>query len=279
MKNYYLLLMLASASVSSQPLTVAQAHWQEGMAVGVTELSGTLYIRDTAWQWQPVPLEMSRQEGMVSESRPGRRYYILKGYTTTLTSARPGLQPSVSLLHAGHGVVCLEARGELAKGQVRYGEITFTASHVLAWQDSTTAEKGWSVVSGNVTPDAAQEIKRLLWQVRDYRWNPSYSGLKARPDAFTVMPGSFLPDNGIKKPYCRGPGDIPGGYPGSFSWCGGARDALAGQPDAGSELFLSRDRNENICTCTGHGLSAGSCGTGSHAGRADKPGVKLAGAG
>ncbi|EAY3754339.1 fimbrial protein, partial [Salmonella enterica] len=26
MKNYYLLLMLASASVSSQPLTVAQAH-------------------------------------------------------------------------------------------------------------------------------------------------------------------------------------------------------------------------------------------------------------
>ncbi|ECA8895695.1 fimbrial protein [Salmonella enterica] len=198
MKNYYLLLMLASASVSSQPLTVAQAHRQEGMAVGVTELSGTLYIRDTAWQWQPVPPEMSRQEGMVSESRPGRRYYILKGYTTTLTSARPGLQPSVSLLHAGHGVVCLEARGELAKGQVRYGEITFTASHVLAWQDSTTAEKGWSVVSGNVTPDAAQEIKRLLWQVRDYRWNPSYSGLKARPDAFTVMPGSFPPDNGIK---------------------------------------------------------------------------------
>ncbi len=134
----------------------------------------------------------------MSESRPGRRYYILKGYTTTLTSARPGLQPSVSLLHAGHGVVRLEARGKLAKGQVRYGEITFTASHVLAWQDSTTAEKGWSVVSGNVTPDAAQEIKRLLWQVRDYRWNPSYSGLKTRPDAFTVMPGSFLPDNGTK---------------------------------------------------------------------------------
>lgn len=134
MKNYYLLLMLASASVSSQPLTVAQAHWQEGMAVGVTELSGTLYIRDTAWQWQPVPLEMSRQEGMVSESRPGRRYYILKGYTTPLTSASPGLQPSVSLLHAGRGVVRLEARGELAKGQVRYGEITFTASHVLSWR-------------------------------------------------------------------------------------------------------------------------------------------------
>ncbi|EBX1067095.1 fimbrial protein, partial [Salmonella enterica subsp. enterica serovar Oranienburg] len=53
---------------------------------------------------------------------------------------------------------------------------------------------------------------------------------------------------------------------------------LAEKPDAGSELFLSRDRNENICTCTGHGLSAGSCGTGSHAGRAGKPGVKLAGA-
>lgn len=25
---------------------------------------------------------------------------------------------------------------------------------------------------------------------------------------------------------------------------------LAEKPDAGSELFLSRDRNENICTCT-----------------------------
>lgn len=200
-----LLLMLVSASVYSQPLVIAPGHWQEGVAVGVTELSGTLYIRDAAWQWQPVPLEMSRRdtvqagrEGMVSKSRPGRRYYILKGYTTTLTSARPGLQPSVSLLHAGHGDVRLEARGELAKGQVRYGEITFTASHVLAWQDSATAEKGWSVVSGNVTPDAALEIKHLLWQIRDYRWNPSYSGLKARPDAFTVMPGSFLPGNGTK---------------------------------------------------------------------------------
>ncbi|EHU5047652.1 hypothetical protein KZL06_004951 [Salmonella enterica subsp. enterica serovar Teshie] len=32
-------------------------------------------------------------------------------------------------------------------------------------------------------------------------------------------------------------------------------DALAGQPDAGGELFLSRDyRNEAICMCTGHGL-------------------------
>ncbi|EAM7382302.1 fimbrial protein [Salmonella enterica] len=205
MKNYYLLLMLASASVSSQPLTVAQAHWQEGMAVGVTELSGTLYIRDTAWQWQPVPLEMSRRdavqpgrEGMVSESPPGKRYYILTGYTAALTSARPGLQPSVSLQQTGHDVVRLKARGELTKGQVRYGEITFTASHVLAWQDSTTAEKGWSVVSGNVTPDAVQQIKRLLWQVSDYRWNPSYSGLKARPDAFMVMSGSFLPGNGTK---------------------------------------------------------------------------------
>lgn len=134
----------------------------------------------------------------MSDSPPDWRYYILKGYTTTLTSARPGLQPSVSLQQAGHDVVRLEARGELAKGQVRYGEISFTVSHVLAWQDSATADKGWSVVSGRVTPDVAQQIKRLLWQVSSYRWNASYSGLTARPDAFTVMPGSFLPDNGTK---------------------------------------------------------------------------------
>ncbi|EAS0727015.1 hypothetical protein H5Y57_004610 [Salmonella enterica] len=68
MKTHYLLLMLVSASVSSQPLTVVPAHWQEGMAVGVTELSGTLYIRDTAWQWQPVPLEMSWRDRV--QARP-----------------------------------------------------------------------------------------------------------------------------------------------------------------------------------------------------------------
>ncbi|EBN9932889.1 fimbrial protein [Salmonella enterica subsp. enterica] len=210
MKIHCLLPVLVSASVCSQPLTVVPAHWQEGMAVGVTEFSGTLYIRETAWQWQPDSVRMSTPDavqaglvtgkgGMVSESRAGQDFYILGGHTTSLTTARPGLQPAVSLLQPGRDVVRLEARGELAKGQVRYGEITFTVSHVLAWQDSATAEKGWSVVSGNVTPDAAQQIKRQLWQVSGYQWNPSYSGLTARPDAFTVMPDSFLSDNGPEK--------------------------------------------------------------------------------
>ncbi|ECQ4629270.1 hypothetical protein F0B66_22920 [Salmonella enterica] len=64
MKIHCLLPVLVSASVCSQPLTVAPAHWQEGMAVGVTELSGTLYIRETAWQWQPVSLELSQRNAV-----------------------------------------------------------------------------------------------------------------------------------------------------------------------------------------------------------------------
>lgn len=54
------------------------------------------------------------------------------------------------------------------------------------------------VFSGSVTADAGQQIKRLLWLESAFKWNPSYSGLTTRPDAFTVMPGSFSSGNDTK---------------------------------------------------------------------------------
>ncbi|HHH6333024.1 TPA: F4 (K88) fimbria accessory protein FaeJ, partial [Escherichia coli] len=159
------LFFLTSASVLAQPLTIPPGHWQEGMAVGVTEFSGTLYAPEVSWQWQPRAVRMSAPDavqaglttgksGMVSESRRGQDFYILGGHTTSLTTARPGLQPSVTLLQVAPSSPRIAARGELARGQVRYGEITFTMRHLLAWQDNITAGQGWSVVSGEVTPGA-----------------------------------------------------------------------------------------------------------------------------
>ncbi len=43
------LFFLTSASVLAQPLTISPGHWQEGMAVGVTEFSGTLYVPEVSW--------------------------------------------------------------------------------------------------------------------------------------------------------------------------------------------------------------------------------------
>ncbi|HGB9100802.1 TPA: F4 (K88) fimbria accessory protein FaeJ [Salmonella enterica subsp. enterica serovar Saintpaul] len=189
------LFFLTSASVLAQPLVIPPGHWQEGMAVGVTEFSGTLYVSDVSWQWQPRSVRMSApdtveaglttgENGRVSESRPGQDFYILGGHTSSLTTARPGLQPSVALLQVTPSSPRIAARGELSRGQVRYGEITFTMRHLLAWQDSVTADKGWSVVSGEVTPYTEQQVKRQLWQVNGYEWTPDYTGLAARPDAF-----------------------------------------------------------------------------------------------
>ncbi|HHT0305671.1 TPA: F4 (K88) fimbria accessory protein FaeJ [Raoultella planticola] len=190
-----ILFFLTSANVLAQPLVIPPGHWQEGMVVGVTEFSGTLYVPDVSWQWQPCSVRMSKPDavqaglttgkgGMVSESWAGQDFYILGGHTSSLTTARPGLQPSVTLLQVMPSSPRIAARGELSRGQVRYGEITFTIRHLLAWQDSSTADKGWSVVSGEVTPYTEQQVKRQLWQVNGYEWAPNYTGLTARPDAF-----------------------------------------------------------------------------------------------
>lgn len=197
------LAFLAAGSALAHPRVIPPGHWQEDMAVGVTEFSGTLYVRDVSWRWQSQPVLMSDRYavqagltagkgGMVSESRPGQDFYILGGHTTSLTTARPGLRPSVTLLQVAPHSPRIEARGELARGQVRYGEITFRMRHVLAWQDSASAAQGWSVVSGEVTPGGEQQVKRQLWQVNGYDWAPVYSGQTARPDAFITSAEALL---------------------------------------------------------------------------------------
>lgn len=187
--------LLVAGYVMAQQQVIQPGHWQEGMAVGVTEFSGTLYIRDVSWVWESRSVQMSApdavqaglikgQGGMVSKSRAGEEFYILGGRTSSLTTARPGLQPSVTLLQVTPSSPRIAARGQLSRGQVRYGEITFMIHHLLVWQDSKTADKGWSVISGEVTPYAEQQVKRQLWQISDYEWTLEFSGLTVRPDAF-----------------------------------------------------------------------------------------------
>ncbi|WP_096975911.1 F4 (K88) fimbria accessory protein FaeJ [Escherichia coli] len=194
---------LTSASAQAHSLVIPPGHWQEGMAMGVTEFSGTLYVPEDSWQWQPNSVRMSKlntvQAGLAmdkgcmdSESRAEQSFYILGGHTTSLTTARPGLQPSVTLLQVTPSYPRIVARGEFARGKVRYGEITFTMRHLLAWQDSITADQGWSVVSGEVTPEVERQVKRQLWQVNGYKWIPNYAGLTARPDAFISGAESLL---------------------------------------------------------------------------------------
>lgn len=202
------LFFLTSANVLAQPMVIPPGHWQERMAVGVMGLSGTLYVPEVSWQWQPRAVRMGAPDvlqtgltpgkgGMVSESRAGQAFYILSGHTVSLTTARPGLQPSVTLLQVVPSSPRIEARGEFAHGQIRYGEITFTIRHLLAWQDNITASQGWSVVSGDVTPGGKRQVKHQLWQVKGYEWTPDYSGLTARPDAFISGAESLLsPENG-----------------------------------------------------------------------------------
>ncbi len=98
----------------------------------------------------------------------------------------------MTLLQVAPSSPRIAARGELARGQVRYGEITFTMRHLLAWQDNITGGQGWSVVSGEVTPGAEKQVKRQLWQVNGYEWTPDYAGLTARPDAFISGAESLL---------------------------------------------------------------------------------------
>lgn len=135
------LFFLTSASVLAQPLVIPPGHWQEGMAVGVTEFSGTLYVRDVSWQWQPRSVRMSSPDAVQAG------------------------------LAAGKGGMVSESR---------------------TGQDNITAGQGWSVVSGEVMPEAEKQVKRQLWQVNGYEWTPDYAGLTVRPDAFISGAESLL---------------------------------------------------------------------------------------
>lgn len=66
------LFFLSSASVPAHPLTVPPGHWQEGMAVGVTEFSGTLYVPEVSWQWQPRAVRMSAPDAVQAGLTTGK---------------------------------------------------------------------------------------------------------------------------------------------------------------------------------------------------------------
>lgn len=193
----------------AQPRVIPPGHWQEEGGGGVAVFGGVVHVRDI-WLWQPQPIRIGASDaiqagltngrrGMVSESRTGGDFCVLGGHTSSLITPRPGLQPSVTWLQVTPSSSRIAARGELAQGQIRYGEITFRMHHVLAWQDGTSADSGWRVVSGDVTPYSSLQVKRQLWQVAGYKWVPEYSGLMARPDAF-VSGAEMLVSSGKKIP-------------------------------------------------------------------------------
>lgn len=154
------------------------------MAVGVTEFSGTLYVRDVSWQWQPRAVRMSTPDavqaglttgksGMVSESRRGQDFYILGGHTTSLTTARPAA--AVGDITSGGAISPRIAAGRTRRGQVRYG------NHVHDAPSSGMAGQyyWWSGLErGQRRGDARAEkqVKRQLWQVNGYEWTPDYAG-------------------------------------------------------------------------------------------------------
>ncbi|WP_407905279.1 fimbrial protein [Escherichia coli] len=177
----------------AEPLDIPAGHWQANMAVGETVFGGSLYVTHVPWQWQPqsvqvnshnIRTELAGNDRILMATRPGQEFYILKGHMTLLACPSPELQPSISLLQPEQTGEHMEVRGELEHGQVRYGEITFKVNHVLAWQDSFSAEKGWSRASGVITPEIEKQVSRQLWQVDNYEWSPVFSGHSVSPDVF-----------------------------------------------------------------------------------------------
>ncbi|RBQ41302.1 fimbrial protein [Escherichia coli] len=191
---------LTSVNVLAQPLIIPTGHWQEEMIVGVTEFSGTLYVPNVSWQWQPRSMQIAASDavqtgksGMKIENVAEQEFYILGGHTSSLTTARPGLQPSVTLLQVSASSPHIIAKGECFLGKVCYGEITFRIHHLLASQDVSMADNGWSVLSGEVTPYTEQQIKHQLLQVSDYKWISENSRLTARSNIFISGTEPLLP--------------------------------------------------------------------------------------
>jgi len=203
MKGKYLLPVLMiltgaqTTSVCARELTVRPGHWQRDMGIGVAEFKGTIYIRNTAWLWQTQPLQLagaatSRNLNATSleyETPPGSKYTVLAGHTTGLMTAKPGLRPSVTLGQTGSSPSGAAVRGELAGGQIRYGEMTFKVHNVLAYQDKAMAARGWSVAGGDsLAPDIRQQVIRQLWQVQGYNYRTTPVGSTLRNDVFTRTP-------------------------------------------------------------------------------------------
>lgn len=195
------LFFLVSANVLAQSLIIPSGHWQEDMVVGVTEFSGTLYVPNVSWQWQPRSMQIAASDAVLTGKREvnieddlvEQEFDILGGHTSSLTTARPGLQPSVTLFQVSASSPHIIAKGECFLGKVCYGEITFRIHHLLVWQDISMADHGWSVLSGEVTPYTEQKIKKQLLQIIDYKWISDNSRLTARSDAFISGTVPLLP--------------------------------------------------------------------------------------
>lgn len=191
--------LLMSCAVRAEGVNqgMADRHRQDEAFRGVSTLSGTLYIPDIVWRWQPRHLELATAEevqaglsagwkGMSGASRAGEAFFILGGHTSGLASARPGLLPQVRALHSAASRLRLPVRGELVHGQVRTGEISFTMRHVMAYQDRSQSSDGWSVVEGKDTGlQGRRLISELLNQVPGYNYRDTPSGDVIPAEAFT----------------------------------------------------------------------------------------------
>lgn len=107
------LFFLTSANVLAQPLIIPPGHWQDGMAVGVTEFSGTLYVPEVSWHWQPRAVRMSSPDavqaglttgngGMVSEGRAG---FLYPWRAYHIADNRPSRTAAVSDITSGGAII------------------------------------------------------------------------------------------------------------------------------------------------------------------------------
>ncbi len=213
--------------------SMIEEHWQEGKSVGIVEINGTLKIKNVSWIWQASPIRLSELDttlaglkigrtGMSLISQKGVRYYILEGHTSSLTSARPGLRPSVSMLQFNSGAdeARIQIQGESTHGQVRYGDATFKINHVLAYQDQFMADSGWGVVGRKLDISGiSQRIVTLFYKIFGYDYQNKASDHIVQESAFTGEPDKTVRNagygEGIAGAWITSLEDIYVNFPGS----------------------------------------------------------------
>ncbi|EBD0851652.1 hypothetical protein FHN97_20580 [Salmonella enterica] len=197
MKRWLIIILtgLNVCPVLAGPQLQPPGHWQEGGMVGVVELSGEIRVSGPVWLWStqsltlmkpggPLPL---RHDGMETGTGPALQPVLAGRTVSLLPSLGPGQRPDVQLKteRLPDGLSRIAVRGVLPGGQVRYGEMTFRATTVMALQDGerASAGKGWQAVSGTgevVTerlPDGMTEaLNRTLMQIPGYNGPAHQSG-------------------------------------------------------------------------------------------------------
>ncbi|EPQ7464103.1 fimbrial protein [Escherichia coli] len=211
MKFICLMLLLGSLvciPFSGHSYSMIEKHWQEGMSVGGMDLHGTLQIKEVSWLWQTNPVNLSKSDdirvdmrnrsaGMSLISKNGVQYYILEGHTSSLSYARPGLQPSVSLLQINPVSPRIQIQGEGVHGKIRYGDITFKINHILAYQDHFMADTGWGILGKkSEVPDIARRLAIQFDKVLGYNYQNKPSDNIVRDNAFIDVPEKAMKDAG-----------------------------------------------------------------------------------